>query len=124
ADICLNGFGPAETIEATRRQIEQEAGVRCLYHPADMAQPAEIGAMVEAATAAFGAVDILVNNAGIQHTAAIEDFPAERWDAIIAVNLSAAFHGIRAVLPGMRRRGWGRIVNTASAHGLVASVHK
>jgi 3-hydroxybutyrate dehydrogenase len=122
--VCLNGFGPVDDIETARAAIEREFGVRCIYNGADMTKPAEIAAMVGAAEAAFGAVDILINNAGIQFVSPIEDFPGEKWDQIIAINLSSAFHGIKAVTPGMKRRKWGRIINTASAHSLVASPFK
>jgi 3-hydroxybutyrate dehydrogenase len=124
ANVCLNGFGPVDEIETARAAIEREFGVRCIYNGADMTKPAEIAAMVGAAEAAFGAVDILINNAGIQFVSPIEDFPGEKWDQIIAINLSSAFHGIKAVTPGMKRRKWGRIINTASAHSLVASPFK
>lgn len=124
ANVCLNGFGPAEEIEAARAAIEKEFGVRCIYNGADMSKPAEIAALAAAAEAAFGSIDILVNNAGIQFVSPIEDFPVEKWDQIIAINLSSAFHAIRAVAPGMKRNRWGRIVNTASAHSLVASPFK
>jgi 3-hydroxybutyrate dehydrogenase len=124
ADIMLNGLGEPATIEALRASIAETYGVRCQHDAADMARPEEIGAMVRRMEAAFGAVDILVNNAGIQHTATIADFPAERWDAIIAINLSAAFHAMQAAILGMTGRGWGRIINIASAHGLVGSAQK
>lgn len=124
ANVCLNGFGPVDEIETARAAIEREFGVRCIYNGADMTKPAEIAAMVGAAEAAFGAVDILINNAGIQFVSPIEDFPGEKWDQIIAINLSSAFHGIKAVTPGMKHRKWGRIINTASAHSLVASPFK
>ena len=104
--------------------MPSEFGVRTAFNGADMAKPAEIERMVEATTRELGRVDILVNNAGIQHTAPVESFPVERWDAVIAINLSAAFHAIRAAVPQMRERNWGRIINIASAHGLVASVEK
>jgi 3-hydroxybutyrate dehydrogenase len=123
-DIMLNGFGEASAIESTRGQIAKDFGVRAAFDPADMANPAEITRMVEAATGELGRLDILVNNAGIQHTAPVEDFPSDRWDAVIAINLSANFHAIRAAIPQMRKRNWGRIINIASAHGLVASVDK
>jgi len=124
ADVLLNGFGePAET-EAVRRALTETYGVRTEYSPADMSRPPEIRRMVVDAMEAFGAVDILVNNAGIQAVAPVEEFPDERWDAVLAVNLSAAFHATKAVVPGMKRRGWGRIVNIASAHGLVGSAGK
>lgn len=122
-DVMINGFGDAAAIEAERKSLEA-AGVRALYSPADMTRPAEIGAMVRAAEEAFGKVDILINNAGIQHVSPIEDFPTEKWDAIMAINLSSAFHTMRAALPGMKARKWGRIINTASAHALVASPYK
>jgi 3-hydroxybutyrate dehydrogenase len=124
ANVMLNGFGEAAEIEQTRAGIEKEFGVKALYSPADMTKPAEIAAMVASAEKQLGSVDVLVNNAGVQHVAAIEDFPIEKWDAIIAINLVAAFHTIRAVVPGMKKRKWGRIINTASAHSLVASPFK
>jgi len=123
ADIVLNGFGAADAIEALRKELGA-GGVRVTYNAADMSKPAEIAGMVEAATRELGRVDILVNNAGIQFTAPVEEFPVERWDAIIAINQSAVFHGIRAVLPQMKQRNFGRIVNVASVHGLVASTDK
>ena len=123
-DVMLNGFGEAGAIEELRAGLAAEFGVRVGYHGADLSKPSEIGELVAHATETFGAVDILVNNAGIQHVAPVEEFPAERWDAVIAVNLSAVFHGIHHALPGMKRRGWGRIVNIASVHGHVASVNK
>jgi 3-hydroxybutyrate dehydrogenase len=124
ADVCLNGFGPAEAVEAERVGIEKEFGVRCLYDPADMSKPEEIARMVARVEKEFGALDVLVNNAGIQFVSPVEDFPIEKWDAILAINLSSAFHTIRAATPGMKARKWGRIVNTASAHSLVASPFK
>lgn len=124
ANVMLNGFGDAAEIEKIRAGLESEFGVKALYSPADMSKPAEIAAMVRDAEIAFGGVDILVNNAGIQFVSPVEDFPVEKWDQIIAINLSAAFHAIRAVTPGMKARRWGRIVNTASAHSLVASPYK
>jgi 3-hydroxybutyrate dehydrogenase len=123
-DIMLNGFGEAAAIEGERARLTKDFGVRTAYSAADMSKPAEVAGMVEAATRELGRVDILVNNAGIQHTARVEDFPLDRWDAVIAINLSASFHAIRAALPQMRGRNWGRIINIASAHGLVASVDK
>lgn len=120
ADLVLNGFGDAAEAVA---QVAQYGG-RVVHHPADMADPQAISAMIDFALAEFGAVDILINNAGIQHVAAVEDFPVERWDAIIAINLSAVFHTTRLALPGMRERGWGRIINIASVHGLVGSREK
>jgi 3-hydroxybutyrate dehydrogenase len=124
ADVVLNGFGEPEAIEHARAAIEADFGVRCLHSPADMTKPAEIAAMIETATEAFGAVDILINNAGVQHVAPIDQFPLEKWDQIIAINLSAAFHAMRAAIPGMKAKGWGRIISTASAHSLVASPFK
>ena len=123
-NVVLNGFGDAAEIEARRRALSASAGVEVTYHGADMTRPGEIADMMAAAKDRFGAVDILVNNAGIQHVAPVEDFPAEIWDRIIAVNLSGAFHSIQAAVPDMKARGWGRIVNVASVHGLVASAHK
>lgn len=120
AHIVMNGFGD---VDAPRRQIEA-CGVQTAYHGADMSKPAEIEAMMAFAAEKFGGVDILVNNAGIQHVAPVERFPTERWDAVIAINLSAAFHATRCALPAMQKRNWGRIVNIASTHGLVASVEK
>jgi 3-hydroxybutyrate dehydrogenase len=124
ANVLLNGFGNAAEIETLRSKLAADHGVRVDYSAADMSKPGDVIGMVEQAVRAFGAVDILVNNAGIQHTAPVHEFPPERWDAIIAINLSAAFHAIRAALPHMLARNWGRIVNVASTHGLVASVHK
>ena len=124
ANVVINGFGPAADIEKERSGIEREFGVKALYSPADMTKPAEIAAMVKMTETTFGSADILVNNAGIQHVAPIEDFPIDKWDAIIAINLSAAFHAIRAIFPGMKARKWGRIISTASAHSLVASPFK
>jgi len=124
ANIILNGFGSAAEIEQTRAAIEREFGVEAIHSPADMTKPAEIAAMVKLAETAFGSVDVLVNNAGIQHVAPIEEFPTEKWDAIIAINLSSAFHAMRAAIPGMKSRKWGRIISTASAHSLVASPFK
>lgn len=122
--VMLNGFGDPAAIERARRALEQEHGVRVAYDGADLTRPEQVAALVERTARELGAVDVLVNNAGIQHTAPCEGFPPEKWDAILATNLSAAFHATRAALPLMRRRGWGRIVNTASVHGLVASVNK
>ncbi len=124
SDIVLNGFGDAAEIERLRAGLADTHGVRAAHVAADMAKPAEIRALVAEAERLFGPVDILVNNAGIQHVAKIVDFPEERWDQVIAINLSAAFHATKAALPGMIARGWGRIVNIASAHGLVASGEK
>ncbi len=124
ARIMLNGFGDAEQIEALRSGMEREFGVDVAYNGADMSKPEQIHAMVRCAQEQLGGLDILVNNAGIQHTCPVESFPAERWDAILAINLSSAFHAIQAALPGMRAGNWGRIINIASVHGLVASVDK
>jgi 3-hydroxybutyrate dehydrogenase len=124
ANVLINGFGKPEDIEKERAAIESEFGVKCIHSPADMTKPADIAAMVALAETTFGAVDVLVNNAGIQFVAPIEDFPVEKWDQIIAINLSSAFHAMRAAIPGMKTRGWGRIVSTASAHSLVASPFK
>jgi 3-hydroxybutyrate dehydrogenase len=124
ADVTINGFGDKAAIEAERSGIEKDFGVRAFYNGADMSKGAEIGAMIADASAKMGTVDILVNNAGIQFVSAIEDFPPEKWDAIVAINLTSAFHTIRAAVPGMKAQKWGRIVNTASAHSLVASPFK
>ncbi|MGE5478419.1 MAG: 3-hydroxybutyrate dehydrogenase [Bacteroidales bacterium] len=124
ANVVLNGFGEAEAIEALRLGIEAEFGVTAAYDNADLSRADACAALIHNAEMALGQVDILVNNAGIQHVAPVELFPPERWDAVLAVNLSSAFHTIRTVLPGMKARGWGRIVNIASAHGLVASANK
>lgn len=120
ADLILNGFGDASKVIA---ELEQWGG-RVGHHPADVSDPAQIADMISYAEREFGGIDILVNNAGIQHVASVEAFPEERWDAIIAINLSAVFHSTRLVLPGMRKRNWGRIINIASVHGLVGSVGK
>jgi 3-hydroxybutyrate dehydrogenase len=120
ANIVMNGFGEVDAALAQVRAL----GVQVSYHGADMSKPAEIEDMVRHAQATFGGVDVLVNNAGIQHVARIENFPPERWDAVIAINLSSAFHASRMVLPGMLARNWGRILNIASVHGLVASADK
>ena len=124
AAIMLNGFGDAAEIESLRQEIAGRHGVEVRYNGADMTRPAEIAALVAGTVAQLGRVDILVNNAGIQFTARVEDFPTERWDAIIAINLSAAFHAMHAAIPLMKAAGWGRIINIASAHGLVASAQK
>ncbi|WP_332680536.1 3-hydroxybutyrate dehydrogenase [Bosea sp. (in: a-proteobacteria)] len=124
ANVVINGFGEAAAIEKERAGIEQEFKVKALYSPANMMKPDEIAAMVAEAEKAFGAVDILVNNAGIQHVAPVDEFPIEKWDQIIAINLSSAFHATRAALPKMKAKGWGRIINTASAHAFVASPFK
>lgn len=124
ANIVFNGFGDAGQIEALHAGVAKEFGVMTAYHNADMSKPAEIEAMMAFATAKFGGVDILVNNAGIQHVANIEDFPVDKWDAIIAINLTSAFHTTRLALPGMKGKNWGRIINLASVHGLVGSAQK
>jgi 3-hydroxybutyrate dehydrogenase len=124
ADVMINGFGDAKAIEAERAGIEKEFGVKAFYNAADMSKGSEVEAMIADAAAKMGTVDILVNNAGIQFVSPIEDFPPEKWDSIIAINLSSAFHTIRAAVPGMKTQKWGRIINTASAHSLVASPFK
>ena len=124
ANVVLNGFGDAAEIEALRAGMEAEFGVKAIHSGADMTKPDEIAAMVRQAQEAFGSLDVLVNNAGIQHVSPVEDFPPEKWDQIIAINLSAAFHATRAAVPGMKARKWGRIISTASAHSLVASPFK
>ena len=124
ADVVINGFGDQDAIETERSKIEKEFGVKAFYNGADMSKGTEIEAMIADAQSKMGSLDILVNNAGIQFVSPIEDFPPEKWDAIIAINLSAAFHAIRAAVPGMKAQKWGRIINTASAHSLVASPFK
>jgi 3-hydroxybutyrate dehydrogenase len=124
AHVVINGFGEAAAIEKERVNIELEFDVRAHYINADLMQAGATREFIDAAVKALGGIDILVNNAGIQHTDLIEDFPVERWDAIIALNLSAVFHGTAAALPHMKKQGWGRIINIASAHGLVASANK
>lgn len=124
ADVAINGLGEPADIERERQAIEREFKVRAHYAAADMTKPAEIAAMVAEVEASLGRLDILVNNAGVQFVSPIEDFPIEKWDQILAINLSAAFHAIRAAVPGMKARKWGRILNTASAHALVASPFK
>jgi 3-hydroxybutyrate dehydrogenase len=124
ANVMLNGFGDPAAIERLRGELAAETGVQVLHHPADVSVAREVAALVRAAEAAFGTVDILVNNAGIQFVAPVDEFPEERWDAIQDVILNASFHAIKAALPGMKRRNWGRIVNVTSAHGLVASPFK
>lgn len=123
-NVVINGFGDAAEIEKLRAAIEKDYGVKALYHGADVTKTDEINDMVAKAAAAFGKVDILVNNAGIQFVAPVDEFPEAKWDAIIATNLSSVFHCTKAVLPGMKKAKWGRIVNIASAHGLVASPNK
>lgn len=124
AHVVLNGLGDAAEIEQLRAALETEHGVRVLYHNADMTKPAQIKDMCEKAVAMFGAVDILVNNAGIQFVSPIDEFPEEKWDAIIAINMNSNFHTIKHCLPAMKGKGWGRVINIASAHGLVASPYK
>jgi 3-hydroxybutyrate dehydrogenase len=124
ANLTLNGFGDPAAIEQERHSIEETFGVTVIYSDADVTKPVQIAEMIGDAEKAFGAVDVLVNNAGIQFVAKVEDFPVEKWDAVIATNLSATFHTCRCALPEMKRRGWGRIINVASAHGLVASANK
>jgi 3-hydroxybutyrate dehydrogenase len=123
-NIMLNGFGDADVIERNRAEMVATHGVAVVYCGADLARPAEIATLVETTVKELGGIDVLVNNAGIQHTAPIEEFPPEKWDAIIAVNLSAAFHAMHYAVPHMKRNGWGRIINIASVHGLVASARK
>jgi len=124
ANIILNGFGEVDAPKAEVLAAGKAHGIQVGYHGADMSKPAEIEAMMAYAAADFGGVDILVNNAGIQFVANVEDFPPEKWDAIIAINLSSAFHTTRLAIPGMRAKNWGRVINLASAHGLVASAGK
>ena len=124
ANVTINGFGDKAAIEKERAGIEKDFNVKAVYSAADMSKAAEIADMVHTSEKTFGSLDVLVNNAGIQYVAPIEEFPIEKWDQIIAINLSSAFHGIRAAVPGMKKRGWGRIINTASAHSLVASPFK
>jgi 3-hydroxybutyrate dehydrogenase len=124
ADILLNGFGDPALIEKLLAEFKSQYKVKVVYSPADMSKPADIAAMVAQAVQELGGVDILVNNAGIQHVAPVEEFPLDRWDAVIAIYLSAAFHVIRAALPHMKAKNWGRIINIASTHGLVASAQK
>ncbi|MDB5754806.1 MAG: 3-hydroxybutyrate dehydrogenase [Massilia sp.] len=124
ANLVFNGFGDAQEIEKLHTEVGAQFGVRTAYHNADMSKPAEIEAMMAFAGEKFGGVDVLVNNAGIQYVANIEDFPPEKWDAIIAINLTSAFHTTRLALPGMKQKNWGRIINLASVHGLVGSAQK
>jgi len=123
-NVALNGFGDADEIEKLRAGMAREFGVKVLYDNADLSVTEACVDLVRHVESEFGRVDILVNNAGIQHVSKVEEFPPERWDAVIAINLSSAFHTIRTALPGMKARGWGRIINVASAHGLVASANK
>jgi 3-hydroxybutyrate dehydrogenase len=124
ASVMLNGFGDAAAIERYRAGLEKEAKVAVDYHPADMSKPDEIAAMMQRAREHLGGIDILVNNAGIQHVAPVDEFPTDKWDAIIAINLTSAFHTTRLALPEMKKKKWGRVINIASAHGLVASPYK
>jgi 3-hydroxybutyrate dehydrogenase len=124
ANVVINGFGDKDAIEKERSGIEKDFGVKALYSGADMSKGDQIAQMIADAESKLGSVDVLVNNAGIQFVSPIEEFPVEKWDQIIAINLSAAFHAIRAAVPGMKKRKWGRIINTASAHALVASPFK
>ena len=124
ANVVLNGFGEALQIEKTRTELAQRTNAKIVYSPADMSKPKAIECMVRQTVDMFGTVDIMVNNAGIQHVAPIEEFPDEKWDAILSINLSSAFHATKLVLPGMRAKGWGRVINVASAHALVASPYK
>src|SRR5687767_9705251 len=124
ANIVLNGFGERVEIERISNELKAKYEVDVTYDSADLTNPAEIAAMLGRAIAQFGAIDVLVNNAGIQHVAPVDEFPPDKWDAIIAINLSSSFHTVRAALPAMKARGWGRIVNIASAHALVASPFK
>lgn len=124
AHIVLNGFGEAAGIEKLRARMAAEHGVSVRYDPADMTDTAAIERMMRKAVEEFGAVDVLINNAGIQHVAPVEEFPVDKWNAILAINLSAAFHTVRCAVPAMKARNWGRIINIASAHALVASPYK
>jgi 3-hydroxybutyrate dehydrogenase len=124
ANVVLNGFGNSEDPLAQVKEAGRAHGIKVGYHGADMSKPTDIEAMMNYAAADFGGVDVLVNNAGIQHVANVEDFPIAKWDAIIAINLSSAFHTTRLAMPGMRKKSWGRVINVASAHGLVASAGK
>ncbi|MBU6397801.1 MAG: 3-hydroxybutyrate dehydrogenase [Rhodospirillales bacterium] len=124
ASIMLNGFGDAAEIETLRADLEKEFSVKVAYDGADLSKPDQVAAIVQKTQDALGSIDILVNNAGIQFTAPVEEFPEAKWDAIIAINLSAVFYGMKAAIPAMKKRQWGRIINIASAHGLVASPHK
>ena len=123
-NVMLNGFGDEAEIEAMRTELARSHNVKAVYSNADMTRPDEIKTMLDDAVGAFGTVDILINNAGIQHVAAVDEFPIDKWDDIIAINLSSSFHTIRAALPGMKKNGWGRIINIASIHGITASPFK
>lgn len=124
ANLVINGFGEAAAIEATRAELEAKHGVKVVYSGADISKPDEVKAMIDLCVSSFGSVDILVNNAGIQYTESVEDFPLERWNAIIAINLSGVFFGAQAALPHMKAKGFGRIINIGSVHGLIGSTHK
>ncbi len=124
ASVLINGFGEPKAIETVRQDLEKTYGVTVAYSDADLSTASGVKALVDKAHQTFGRVDILVNNAGVQHVASVEEFPEEKWDLLLAVNLSAAFHAIKAVMPGMKQQGFGRIINVASAHGLVASKQK
>ena len=124
ADLMLNGFGDKAAIETQRKGLASEFKVRVGYDAGDLSKPAEVRQLIAHAVSELGGVDILVNNAGIQHVAPVDEFPDDKWDAVLAINLSADFHAIKAALPHMKKRGWGRIINIASSHGLVASIHK
>ena len=124
AAVVLNGFGEADAIEAIRAELATTSGATALYDAADMTRPDQIAAMIERAVAETGSIDILISNAGIQHVAPVAEFPPEKWDAILAINLSSVFHAMRAAIPHMKAQGWGRIISTASAHSLVASPNK
>jgi 3-hydroxybutyrate dehydrogenase len=124
ANVTINGFGDKDAIEKERSSIEKDFGVKAIYSPADMTKPDQIVDMIKSSESTFGTLDILVNNAGIQHVAPVEEFPVDQWNLIIAINLVSAFHTIRTAVPGMKARKWGRIINTASAHSLVASPFK
>ena len=123
-NLVINGFGDAKEIEQLRQRLETEHQITALYDGADMSKPDQIRAMVQRGIDRFGAIDVLINNAGIQHVAPIDEFPDDRWDAIVAINLTSNFHTIRAALPAMKKRRWGRVINVASAHALVASPFK
>jgi 3-hydroxybutyrate dehydrogenase len=124
ASVMLNGFGDAAEIKKRCAELAGECGVKVGYHGADMSKPAEIAQLIAQTVSDFGQVDIVVNNAGIQHVAPLDQFPIEKWDALLAINLSSSFHTMRAALPHMKKRNWGRLINIASAHGLVASANK
>jgi len=123
-NVLMNGIEPPDQVEEARSGIEKEHGVTALYRRADMSKPEEIQALVKAGESSLGSIDVLVNNAGIQFVSPIDELPRDKWDAIIGINLTSAFHTIKCTLPGMKQRGWGRIINIASAHGLVASPYK